>query len=242
MRSAHAIPMPGNRATVNPIIIPSTDNVTNTYRTIYNHPPQAVQQQPILLNGGTLSPLNVYHNPIWINSQDEVQAPQQPVPQPEMTKLKVNNINRQYTEEKVQVSPLVRQRVRVGGNPNQPYNTNGKVVQRFQKKLTNLNGNNTPKFMSVGDKIEYQEQNQYTNQDQYQNQYQNQNTNQYTNQYQNSNPEGMVNNIEEYIQNNNGMKISGITNHFLKHELDFVGDHQTPPMCVRREGKYTYII
>jgi len=82
-------------------------------------------QNPILLNGGDLPPLNVFHNPIWVNQQ---QQQQQIDP---MSKLQnLNYINKQLDEELKKVN--MDQKMVMGGDQNSPINGNFMLPQGMQ--------------------------------------------------------------------------------------------------------------
>jgi len=72
-------------------------------------------QNPILLNGGDLPPLNVFHNPIWVNQQQA----------DPMSKLQsLNYLNKQLDEELKKVN--VQQRIVIGAGDQ---STNGIPLQ-----------------------------------------------------------------------------------------------------------------
>ena len=64
-------------------------------------------QQPILLSGGAVPPLNVFHNPIWMNQQKPEENP--------MDIEHLSQLSKQLDEELNKLKPNARQPIQQYG-------------------------------------------------------------------------------------------------------------------------------
>lgn len=65
-------------------------------------------QQPIMLQGGNLPPLNVFHNPVWMQGKpEENQQLQNPNPNQMQNFERLNFLNRQLDEELKKYNSMV---------------------------------------------------------------------------------------------------------------------------------------
>jgi hypothetical protein len=103
-------------------------------------------QQPILLQGGALPPLNVFHNPIWMTGQGRDDngmyrgAPNQlsnGIPSSEQMKNleRLNQLNKQLDDELYKLKPVLSQNISIGGNS-----------MMNQERFLQLNNNYEPSF------------------------------------------------------------------------------------------------
>jgi hypothetical protein len=182
------------------------------------------------LQGGALPPLNVFHNPIWMNSKGE-----------DSFNLNMNNFNPNDPAQlqALQRLNLLNKELDEELHKLKPNGLNGLMgIQNIQNIQNNQNSNlenNFPKFMQLEN--------------------QNQNQNQSTLSNYNSYPQGLYNS-NAFLNNNLNLKnlpqtqiqlqqptstifprINGLENTLNKPtQLDFTNNQSSAPLCIRREG------
>lgn len=179
-------------------------------------------QQPILIDGGNLPPINVFHNPLWMDSNKSEDSDQT------MSINKLNSLNAQLDSELNKYKQMIS-----SGKFNNENSSNGGGFNNNNKNNSN-NGmqnlrkiNNTidyPKFLQSNSESTLNLENK-TNSN-------------------NSNNMSNTNNLrynDFYSQNSSQIqefpRIASLENKFLETKLNFLDnkDNNTP-LCIRREG------
>lgn len=115
-------------------------------------------QQPILLQGGILPPLNVFHNPVWMTNQQEGMMDPRAMNNPQANQMqnlqRLNQLNRQLDDELYKLKPILNQNIVVGsGNQGNPQGN--MVNQQSQYKFTQVNRENNQNQMQNGDNVNF---------------------------------------------------------------------------------------
>lgn len=164
-------------------------------------------QQPIVINGGDLPPLNVFHNPVWMNSSKAEEQSQN------AAISKLAQMNAQLDAE------LQKYRKMVGnGGGNESFLANKFKQSDSQSQIDQQV--NKPVSSSL-DKL-----NSYQN---------NQQLNQLIRSDNQSQSIPKLNDYRNN-QYNDFPKISSIEEKFQNTKLDFINKESAAPLCIRREG------
>ena len=83
-------------------------------------------QQPIMLSGGNLPPLNVFHNPVWMNGKSENNQQQQN-PNQMQNYERLNFLNSQLDEELKKYNSMMNSKE--AENPQQEFMNNNSMNQ-----------------------------------------------------------------------------------------------------------------
>jgi hypothetical protein len=193
----------------------------------------SIQQQPILVNGGELPPINVFHNPLWMSSNRPEESNQ------EININKLSEMNAQLDAELTKYKKMLSS----GGvnlnnfksnniNSNENYNQGSNMNSSFLgNNINNTNNNNSnyntnyPKFTQTNSAsslnlgLESNNNNSNSNN--------NLNTLRYNDYYltnQNQNTR------QEYP------KLVGLEPKFLETKINFLEKESNTPLCIRREG------
>jgi len=117
-------------------------------------------QQPILLQGGALPPLNVFHNPVWMSSSKSEDSFNQNDPAQMQSLQRLNELNKELDEELHKLKPNMMNNINrtnnYNNNNNQNSNSNGEYPKFMQmdnayaerqpqnmNELTRINGFNS---------------------------------------------------------------------------------------------------
>ena len=173
-----------------------------------------------MLNGGDLAPLNVFHNPIWVNQQQN----------DSLSKLqKLDYLNKQLDEELSKVN--IQQKITIG-----------KRKSKLGDQLTNLsnNKNSNPENNYISTSYGYQQMAPRIDLQQVQPiNYGRRNI--YDNRFKETNSNYVISKPNYHYLNNNQNepifpKINALENRFKQTTLDFTKEQRNSPLCIRREG------
>jgi hypothetical protein len=110
-------------------------------------------QQPILLSGGQLPPLNVYHSPVWVNSNKAVDGLNPNDPSQLQTLQRLNQLNKELDQELNKIKPILSQNIVISSQnfpkfqqveqqqPNFMKNNNNNIVSTYDINRMNIANN-----------------------------------------------------------------------------------------------------
>ena len=92
-------------------------------------------QQPVLLDGGSLSPMNAFYNPVWMNSPKGEDGFNPNDPAQLQTLQRLSELNRELDEQLVKIKPNLNSsfsnQFNIGNNPS----NNSNYLNSFKSTL-----------------------------------------------------------------------------------------------------------